>query len=72
MGGTNLRITHRLGYDTGYEAYQSATDVPPVIGTTYWVEMYVSHDSRPNGRGYRVITAYPMNDTPNEVPAGTP
>jgi hypothetical protein len=60
-------IRLRFGYDTGYEAYQPQADLAPVIRTTYWVEVWITHDPNPKGRGYRVITAYPMNQTPNET-----
>ncbi|WEK05494.1 MAG: hypothetical protein P0Y65_04350 [Candidatus Devosia phytovorans] len=60
-------ILYRFGYNTGYEAYQPNQQILPVIRTTYWVEVWITHDPNPNSRGYRVITAYPMNDTPNET-----
>ncbi|WP_354041274.1 RNase A-like domain-containing protein [Devosia sp. UYZn731] len=66
-GGKNLRILHRFGYDTGYEAYQPSVQVPPIIRTTYWVEIYITNDPWSGGKGYRVVTAYPMNEIPNET-----
>lgn len=67
LGGKNLQILHRFGYDTGYEAYQPSVQVPPIIRTTYWVEIYITNDPRSGGKGYRVVTAYPMNEIPNET-----
>lgn len=66
-GAKNVPILHRFGYDTGYEAYQANADTPPVVRTTYWVEAYITHDPRPGGKGYRVVTAYPMNEIPDEI-----
>jgi len=66
-GEKNLPILHRFGHSTGYEAYQENLSTPPVIRTTYWVEVYITYDPRPGGPGYRVVTAYPMNETPDET-----
>ena len=66
-GERNLPILHRFGFNTGYEAYQSTPTAIPIIRETYWVEVYITHDPRQGGKGYRVVTAYPMNDIPDET-----
>lgn len=74
-GARNLPIKHRFGYDTGYEAYQPDPSFAPIVRATYQVEVFVTHDSRPNSRGYRIVTAYPMttHQTKSQpaVPGGT-
>lgn len=60
-----LTLTHRFGFQTGREAFSSDDISPFVIRPTFWVEVIIrQHQSPP---GYVVLTAYPMNDTPNEV-----
>ncbi|ODT83881.1 MAG: hypothetical protein ABS76_02140 [Pelagibacterium sp. SCN 64-44] len=60
----NATLLHRFGFQTGREAF-SPDDVSPfVIRPTFWVQVLIRrHQSPP---GYVVLTAYPMNETPNE------
>lgn len=60
----NATLLHRFGFQTGREAF-SPDDVSPfVIRPTFWVQVLIRrHQSPP---GYVVLTAYPMNESPNE------
>lgn len=60
-----ITLTHRFGSQTGREAFSPDDISPFVIRPTFWVQVIIrQHQSPP---GYVVLTAYPMNDTPNEV-----
>jgi hypothetical protein len=60
-----ITLTHRFGSPTGREAFSPDDTSPFVIRPTFWVQIIIGqHQSPP---GYVVLTAYPMNDTPNEV-----
>lgn len=60
-----MTLTHRFGSQTGREAFSPDDISPFVIRTTFWVQVIIrQHQSPP---GYVVLTAYPMNGTPNEV-----
>jgi hypothetical protein len=58
-------IARRFGYQTGYEAYRQDADSDPYIRPTYNVGIFIVHDSS-TANGFRVITAYPFNDRPDE------
>lgn len=54
-------IKSRLGYPTGREAVSIPEDTPIRMRTTYGVGVCIVHE-RSMGRGFRIITAFPMND----------
>lgn len=61
---TGATLTHRFGYTTGREAFSPDDISPFVIRPTFWVRILIrQHQSPP---GYVVLTAFPMNDIPNE------
>jgi hypothetical protein len=66
-GGPPKTIIQRFGYQTGKEAYRDNETSPILIRPTYAVAVIIAHDDRRNGRGYRIITAFPMNDLPDET-----
>ncbi len=54
-------IYYRFGFVTGYEVYRTDPNYPRFeTRETYGVGVYIVHDPR-SPRGFRVITAYPMN-----------
>ena len=56
-------FTTRFGYVTGKEAFRTGPDDAPFIRDTYEVRVVIQRDTRaPNG--YRVITAFPVNQQP--------
>lgn len=54
-------ITMEFSTPTGKEAYARTPRSEPYMRTTYGVAALIIHD-RQSPRGYRVLTAYPMND----------
>ncbi|SFG61602.1 RNase A-like domain-containing protein [Methylobacterium gossipiicola] len=54
-------LKSRFGYPTGREAVSIPKDTPIRMRTTYGVGIYIVHD-RSAERGFRIITAFPMND----------
>ena len=58
-------LEERFGYPTGKEALVSDESLEPRIRPTYNVGVQILHDSL-SPRGYRVLTAYPLNDIPGE------
>jgi hypothetical protein len=59
-------IVMRFDYPTGREAYMADKASYPIIRPTFWVEVLIA---RTPGvyPGYRVVTAYPSNNIPNEI-----
>ncbi len=53
----------RFGYPTGKEAFRASPEERPYVRPTYSVGVSIRHDPRSN-RGYRVHTAYPLNEKP--------
>lgn len=53
-------IVYRFGFGTGYEAYRPDPDAEPYMRSTYAVAVVIWHDAN-SPRGFRVITAFPMN-----------
>jgi len=60
-------LSHRFGYETGIEAVRDNEYSDPRIRPTYAVTVLIVHEPSPNGKGYRILTAYPRNEFPNEV-----
>ena len=58
-------LKSRFGYPTGREAVSIPENTPIRMRTTYGVGVWITHD-RSAERGFRIITAYPMNDDANE------
>ncbi|TMI99440.1 MAG: hypothetical protein E6G97_22725 [Alphaproteobacteria bacterium] len=56
-------LNTRFGYRTGREAFRPSIDSEPYLRDTYDVGVEIRHDPR-SARGYRVHTAYPMNEAP--------
>jgi hypothetical protein len=56
-------LNTRFGYPTGREAFRPSIDSEPYLRDTYEVGVEIRRDPR-IGRGYRVHTAYPMNQAP--------
>jgi hypothetical protein len=54
-------LEHRFGFVTGKEAYRPDGDSDPYIRPTYSVRVVIRHDRR-SWRGYRVHTAFPVNE----------
>ena len=54
-------LQERFGFVTGREAYRPNGDSDPYIRDTYSVRVVIRHDTR-SWRGYRVRTAFPVND----------
>jgi hypothetical protein len=54
-------LQHRFGFVTGKEAYRPNGDSEPYIRDTDSVRVVIRHDPR-SWRGYRVHTAYPVNE----------
>ena len=54
-------LQHRFGFVTGKEAFRPNGDSDPYIRDTYSVRVVIRHDTR-SWRGYRVHTAFPVND----------
>jgi hypothetical protein len=54
-------LQHRFGFVTGKEAFRPDGDSDPYIRDTYSVRVVIRHDTR-SWRGYRVHTAFPVND----------
>lgn len=67
QGDNRAQITHDFGYQTGIEVYWAPDQASPIIRTTRQVRVLIAHDPTPGSRGYTVITAFPMNDIPNEI-----
>jgi hypothetical protein len=55
------KLEERFGFVTGKEAYRPTGDSDPYIRPTYSVRVVIRHDTR-SWRGYRVRTAFPVND----------
>jgi hypothetical protein len=55
------KLQERFGFVTGKEAYRPNGDSDPYIRPTYSVRVVIRHDTR-SWRGYRVHTAFPVND----------
>ena len=55
------KLEERFGFVTGKEAYRPNGDSDPYIRPTYSVRAVIRHDTR-SWRGYRVQTAFPVND----------
>ena len=55
------RLQERFDFVTGREAFRPNGDSEPYIRDTYSVRVVIRHDTR-SWRGYRVHTAYPVND----------
>ncbi|MGV7031850.1 hypothetical protein [Methylobacterium symbioticum] len=58
-GGAWLKS--RFGYPTGREAVSIPKDTPIRMRTTYGVGVFIARD-RSAERGFRIVTAHPMND----------
>jgi Bacterial CdiA-CT RNAse A domain len=54
-------LQERFGFVTGKEAFRPNGDSDPYIRDTYSVRVVIRHDTR-SWRGYRVQTAFPVND----------
>jgi hypothetical protein len=54
-------LEHRFDFVTGKEAFRPNGDSDPYIRDTYGVRVIIRHDTR-SWRGYRVHTAFPVND----------
>jgi hypothetical protein len=54
-------LQERFEFVTGREAFRPNGDSEPYIRDTYSVRVVIRHDTR-SWRGYRVHTAYPVND----------
>ena len=54
-------LQERFGFVTGKEAFRPNGDSDPYIRDTYSVRVVIKHDTR-SWRGYRVQTAFPVND----------
>jgi hypothetical protein len=54
-------LQHRFGFVTGKEAFRPNGDSEPYIRDTYSVRVVIRHTER-SWRGYRVHTAFPVND----------
>jgi Bacterial CdiA-CT RNAse A domain len=54
-------LQERFGFVTGREAFRPNGDSDPYIRDTYSVRVVIRHDAR-SWRGYRVRTAFPVND----------
>jgi hypothetical protein len=54
-------LQERFGFVTGREAFRPNGDSDPYIRDTYSVRVVIKHDKR-SWRGYRVRTAFPVND----------
>jgi hypothetical protein len=57
----DAKLEERFGFVTGREAYRPNGDSDPYIRPTYSVRVFIRHDTR-SWRGYRVRTAFPVND----------
>jgi hypothetical protein len=55
------KLQERFGFVTGKEAFRPNGDSDPYIRDTYSVRVIIRHDTR-SWRGYRVRTAFPVND----------
>jgi Bacterial CdiA-CT RNAse A domain len=55
------KLEQRFDFVTGKEAFRPNGDSDPYIRDTYGVRVIIRHDPR-SWRGYRVHTAYPVND----------
>lgn len=66
VGDKPIRVTHRVGSQTGIEAYRPDYHSEVIFRPTFSVEIYIAHDPNRTSRGYRVITAFPMNEISNE------
>jgi hypothetical protein len=55
------KLQERFGFVTGKEAFRPNGDSDPYIRDTYSVRVIIRHDTR-LWRGYRVRTAFPVND----------
>jgi CDI toxin RNase A-like protein len=57
----NATLDRRFGHPTGREMFRPTGDAEPYVRTTYGVRVVIRHDSR-SERGYRVFTAFPINE----------
>jgi hypothetical protein len=55
------KLEHRFDFVTGKEAFRPNGDSDPYIRDTFGVRVIIRHDT-PSWRGYRVHTAFPVND----------
>lgn len=58
-------LDRRFGYVTGKEAFRPDVDAEPYIRPTYAVRVVIQTDKR-SDKGYRVFTAFPINEKPSE------
>lgn len=65
-GNPRITLSHYFGFQTGVEAFRAHDYAIPIIRPTYSVRVLIAYEKR-NDRGYVVITAFPMNDFPNET-----
>ena len=59
-------LKQRFGFPTGQEAHQPDVDTLPYIRNTYNVRVIILPDPR-RAQGFKILTAYPANEYPNEV-----
>ncbi|HEV7877143.1 MAG TPA: RNase A-like domain-containing protein [Bradyrhizobium sp.] len=57
----DVTLQERFGFVTGKEAFRPNGDAEPYIRPTYSVRVVIRYDRR-SWRGYRVRTAFPVND----------
>ena len=57
----SAKLDKRFGYQTGREALRPMGDSEPYMRDTYGVRVIIRHDARAD-RGYRVRTAFPINE----------
>lgn len=67
IGSRAIEITHRFGQQTGIEAYRENYHSPVVFRPTYGVTVYLAPDPNKRGPGFRIVTAFPVNNKPNET-----
>lgn len=66
VGDKPIQILHRVGSPTGIEAYRPDYHSDVVFRTTFALKIFIVHDPSRASRGYRVLTAFPMNEISNE------
>ena len=54
-------LEKRLGYVTGKEPFRANGDAEPYVRSAYGIRMVIRHDLR-SENGYRVYTAFPVNE----------
>lgn len=65
QGSRKVEIVERFPYQTGFEAFREFPFAEPILRPTFGVTVVLAREE--NDRGYLVITAFPMNNLPNEV-----